>query len=257
MERQSRADLAMAVAILLLGASLIFSGLQLLRWHEVTAGTSLHFGLAELLAIVAAALGLALLTWWLFALFCACFSALMQGHGSNKVAVICANFSPAFMRRLVAAVLGLNLLAAPLAHAVDTPAIDPHWRAETIATAPAAVTPSPHVSAEAIVPHWVPQTTPTDPGPLLSPELRPAPEQGTGGTPGDPTSNLPTERQFEVVVQRGDSLWSIVATALGPYSTELDVAQAWPLWYQNNRATIGPDPHLILPGQVLHAPWGP
>ncbi len=268
MERQSRADLAMTLATLLLGASLVFSGVQLLRLHEGTVGTSLHFGLAEFLGIAAAGVGVGLLGWWLFALVCACLSAWLQARGSIRVAGLCANFSPAFMRRLVAAVLGLNLLAAPLAHAVDTPAVDPQWRPETVATAPAAVTPSPVVTSlpeatpspqatvEPVIPRWVPRTAQTDPGPLLRPGLRPnaGPEENNATTE-NPTSDPPIERPVEVVVQRGDSLWSIVATALGPYSTELDVAREWPAWYQNNRATIGPDPHFILPGQVLQAPW--
>ena len=255
MERQSRADLAMALAVLLLGASLVFSGMQLLRLHEGTVGTSMHFGLAEFLGVAAAGLGLALLGWWLFALICACLSAWLQAHGSDRAAGLCGCFSPAFMRRLVTAVLGLNLLAAPLAHAADTPAIDPQWHPETVATAPAGITPSPQVTAAPVVPHWVPQTAQTDPGPLLSPELRStADPEENGATTESPTPDPPAERPVEVVVQRGDSLWSIVATALGPYSTELDVAREWPAWYQKNRAIIGPDPHLILPGQVLQAP---
>lgn len=276
MDRRIRADLAMAVATLMLGASLLFSGASLLRLHEGTVGTSLHFGLAELLGIVAAALGVALLCWWAFALLCACLSAWAQSRGSAHLAVASENLSPAYMRRLVAAVLGLNLLAAPLAHAA-TSGVDPQWHAQTVATAPAVLAPVPAAAdplaaaldpppvdgAGAILPYWVPQTAQTDPGPLLSPATRPAAEPAEGPAPQQeaveqesPDGTGPATAA-EVVVQRGDSLWSIVATALGPFSTEVDVAQAWPAWYQANRATIGPDPHLILPGQVLHAPSGP
>lgn len=58
----------------------------------------------------------------------------------------------------------------------------------------------------------------------------------------------------EIVVAPGDSLWSIVATQLGPLATAADVAATWPSWYQANASTIGPDPCLVLPGQVLRAP---
>ncbi len=59
----------------------------------------------------------------------------------------------------------------------------------------------------------------------------------------------------EVVVAPGDSLWSIVAARLGPLATAADVAEAWPGWFAANRSVIGDDPSLLLPGQVLHAPF--
>lgn len=56
------------------------------------------------------------------------------------------------------------------------------------------------------------------------------------------------------VVVRGDSLWSIAAAHLGPGAGDDEVAAEWPRWYAVNRDLIGPDPDLILPGQVLTAP---
>jgi nucleoid-associated protein YgaU len=58
------------------------------------------------------------------------------------------------------------------------------------------------------------------------------------------------------VVRRGDTLWAVAARHLGPSATAADVAREWPRWYAANRAVIGTDPHLILPGTVLHAPAG-
>ncbi|SDG69066.1 hypothetical protein [Klenkia brasiliensis] len=62
------------------------------------------------------------------------------------------------------------------------------------------------------------------------------------------------------VVVRGDCLWDIAATWLaarpgaagapGPAA----VADAVAAWWQVNAAVIGPDPDLLLPGQVLRAP---
>jgi hypothetical protein len=56
------------------------------------------------------------------------------------------------------------------------------------------------------------------------------------------------------VVLRGESLWSIAAAELGPGASESAIAARWPQWYAANRALIGPDPDLLLPGQVLQAP---
>jgi nucleoid-associated protein YgaU len=55
-------------------------------------------------------------------------------------------------------------------------------------------------------------------------------------------------------VRRADTLWDIVRRHLGPDASEAEVALAWPHWYAANRATIGDDPDLLLPGQVLQAP---
>lgn len=86
-----------------------------------------------------------------------------------------------------------------------------------------------------------------------------------GWTPQQPTTRsraqadlvsgrAPDEPSGEVVVRRGDSLWSVTARALGPGATDLDIAAAWPLWYDANRDVIGDDPDLIHPGTRLRAP---
>ncbi len=58
-------------------------------------------------------------------------------------------------------------------------------------------------------------------------------------------------------VQPGDTLWSIARRGLGGGAGVADVAAYWPLVYQANAAVIGPDPDLILPGQVLRLPEAP
>jgi len=93
--------------------------------------------------------------------------------------------------------------------------------------------------------------------------------QGRRGTPGGtrvgvpdrPTAGAPTRytdlrsgQAARVVVRPGDSLWSIAATELGQNATPEAIAARWPAWYAANRHLIGPDPDLILPGQVLRTP---
>jgi nucleoid-associated protein YgaU len=60
-----------------------------------------------------------------------------------------------------------------------------------------------------------------------------------------------------VRVRPGDSLWLITAHRLGPAADPTTIAATWPRWYAANRAVIGPDPNLILPGQELTSPDGP
>lgn len=268
MKSQTRADLAMTAAIVFLGSALIFSGFSLLRLHWSGRPQALALDLPEVLGVAAAGIGIALLCWWCFALACACLSAVAHKLGAHRLSAVTAGLSPAFMRRVVAAVVGINLLTAPLAGAAQGPGIDPLWHAQTVATAPVAAGATGAASGATAVasaaavagqnplapeppvdPLWVPNAPETDPDLLIRQPPRSDPDHSDSGTSDsfDPETG-------DVVVKSGDTLWGIVAQALGPYSSDVDVALAWPQWYSTNRATIGADPNLILPGQVLHAP---
>lgn len=62
------------------------------------------------------------------------------------------------------------------------------------------------------------------------------------------------EDTAHVVVRRGDTLWAIAARGLGPGASAAEIAAAWPRWFAANAAVIGPDPDLLLPGQLLRPP---
>lgn len=258
MKRQLYADLAMTGALLLLGASLVFSGFSLLRmrWSSIESGRLLD--LPELMGVGSAGAGLALLCWWLTALICALIFPLAQHLGAQRLAAFTNAYSPAFMRRIVIAVVGINLLAAPLATAAPSDGSDPRWQPGTVATttapsSPAEISALPPETSVPVEPAWVPRTAATDPALLARPPARI--EQLPSDAPQEQSQNPVTET--DVVVQQGDSLWSIVAAALGPFSNDVDVARAWPRWYSANREAIGPDPNIIFPGQILHAPTAP
>jgi nucleoid-associated protein YgaU len=55
------------------------------------------------------------------------------------------------------------------------------------------------------------------------------------------------------VVREGDSLWSIAEHVLSTDDLRA-IARFWPRIHRANRETIGADPSLILPGQVLSIP---
>jgi nucleoid-associated protein YgaU len=80
------------------------------------------------------------------------------------------------------------------------------------------------------------------------------PTSGAATRYTDVRSGQPVRVPARVVVKPGDTLWSIAATELGPNASAEDVANRWPAWYAANRPLIGPDPDLILPGQVLRIP---
>ncbi|SDP25347.1 hypothetical protein SAMN04489867_1867 [Pedococcus dokdonensis] len=96
------------------------------------------------------------------------------------------------------------------------------------------------------------------------PASRPLDAAGPGWTPSRPTHQAPDATRLvagagarpagEVVVHRGDSLWSIVRRTLGPGASDAEVAAVWPRWHAANRDVVGPDPDRLLPGQVLRPP---
>jgi nucleoid-associated protein YgaU len=63
------------------------------------------------------------------------------------------------------------------------------------------------------------------------------------------------------VVVRGDCLWHIAAgrllDELGRSPSNGEVAMAVQAWWSANADVIGPDPDLLLPGQVLRPPGSP
>ncbi|MEW1953961.1 LysM peptidoglycan-binding domain-containing protein [Terrabacter sp. NPDC080008] len=98
----------------------------------------------------------------------------------------------------------------------------------------------------------------------------PAPTRGPGYLPSAPppvhdadrprllapAPRAATSTHELVTVRRGDSLWSIAARHMGTGATDTEVAHEWPRWYEANRAVIGDDPDLLVPGQQLRPPPG-
>jgi hypothetical protein len=64
-------------------------------------------------------------------------------------------------------------------------------------------------------------------------------------------------RARTVRVVRGDSLWALAVDGLPEGASLADVDQRWRAIHAANRAVIGDDPDLILPGQQLRLPPSP
>ena len=78
-------------------------------------------------------------------------------------------------------------------------------------------------------------------------------------TAAAPDLDWPGPAAGEHVVVRGDCLWDIARAWLagqhgGAPATDAEVARAAHAWWQANAAVVGPDPDLLLPGQVLRQP---
>jgi hypothetical protein len=238
----------MAAAILLLGIFLAATGSFLIqRWQSGSARRqSLSF--EDQLGIVANTGGLIVITWWVMSLAIAVAAALLDHRGRTRAAAATGRFSPAFMRRLVLAAVGWQLLTAPLATAATAPggpgpdrpgqaAVSALW------TPPPGRAPAPEpqgpAAGSAVDPRWKPLSPIVDAGPLTARHVR---AQDTPGV------------RREVTVRSGDSLWSIAAAALGPLASDADIAREWPRLFAANREAIGANPNFLRPGQVLVLP---
>jgi hypothetical protein len=180
-------------------------------------------------------------------------AAVLAGVGSRAYAHAVA-LTPAAGRRLVGAVLGLSLAAAPLAVGPPAGAVE---RAAVVAAD-----------------HAADHTAPRADGPVAGLDLdRPVATPPSGWSPDRPAAahrrtggseaavrlvatNPHAEHRVldEVVVRRGDTLWDVAARHLRGGSSAAEIAAEWPRWYAANRDVIGDDPDLLRPGQRLAPP---
>lgn len=236
------------VLIVLCGILLVLCGAVWLH-HGIPGGGPSRYspvGWDRNAALTCVVLGLAVIIGWLFSFLAALLSEILRRCGRAAAAQHTARLSPAFMRRLAAALLGSQLLVVPTAHAL-APVPAPAISAETVPFSlprPDLTVPAP----EARVP-----TASLDEPPLPTPhwnaEQPAAPMDRLMGQPGEAASPGNT-----VVVGTGDSLWLIAARMAGPGASDAQIAHDWPRWYQANREAIGPDPDLLQIGTVLTRP---
>ncbi|MDU0312644.1 hypothetical protein RKE38_03030 [Phycicoccus sp. M110.8] len=227
------------------------------QWEAVLAA-----GPARPDEVVGAVLATAavLLGAWLAVTTLTSLLAHLPGRVGRLLDAWSRSWSPAAVRRVAAVLVGASVsgvLAPGSAVGAAPPSPSPGFTVTAPATRPTAApdqggaadraalpgftvtgTRSARPESPAAAPGWVPQR------PVVRPQAAPG---LVAGTPRR-TSGA------EVVVLRGDSLWSIVAHRLGPEATDAEVAGEWPRWYAANRSVIGDDPGVLLPGQVLHAP---
>ena len=224
--------------------------------------------------------------WWVLLGLVLEVVGLAPGIVGDAARTASAVLTPRLLRRSVAFVLGVGVVAGlapgasgaaapvsrvlvaatPLPDPGFAPLPDPGWSAPTerprTATRSEGASPVPTQSP-------TPSPTPTpSPSPTRSAPSAPEPTRsspGPGWVPPAPTVRPQPDVRLlgptpasaepgEVVVRRGDTLWAIASRHLGPHPSDAEIAQAWPAWHDANRHVIGDDPDLLLPGQVLRSP---
>ncbi|WP_448629912.1 LysM peptidoglycan-binding domain-containing protein [Cellulomonas soli] len=189
-----------------------------------------------------------------------CAVARMAGSRWRAGEAAVHRLAPTIVRRALAVTItaGLGLGVATGAQAATlhethppsvsglatTTDVDLGWAPTTSSTVPVDTTWQPTVASPAgattvpVPAAAVTQTAATTPAPVAPT----APDAQAGPAGGS------------VVVQPGDSLWDIAARHLPPDASDAQIAAAWPRWYEANRDTIGDDPDLLRPAQLLRAP---
>ena len=197
--------------------------------------------------LVVVPLGLLVAAWlagWLV-LAVLCVAAAGAGARRRGLERVVARHAPNVVRRLLASAVGVGLgLGATAAVATTPPGTDDvGWTVTATIDEPTAPAPT-ATGAQTAPPPATPQAPPPPPAHVASVRTAAPP-----ATPAPAPAPPPT-----VVVAPGDSLWRIAARHLPAAATDADVAAAWPRWYASNADVVGPDPDLILPGQVLVVP---
>ena len=230
--RRLRNDAALAFAILLIGCLLVAVGGP---WPRMKAVPVDALTFDQLFGLGANLAGLTVVSWWLLSFVLGLMANVLKRTGQSTAARVASKATPAFMIRIGAAVLSVNLLGGTAAFAASVP--DPGWRSTSTAQSPDAAWTKTGLN---VTPGWKPKAPIIDPGLLSRSSARVA---------------TPRASDDEgVVVMPGDTLWSIAASRSGPFASDLDIALEWPKWYAANKTTIGEDPAVLHPGQVLKPP---
>ncbi|NEM05048.1 hypothetical protein [Geodermatophilus normandii] len=196
-------------------------------------------GPEALLLAGVAAVAWAVWAWGALGLALTALSAL-PGLAGAAARLVLRCVVPASGRRAAALTLGIGLATAPTLAGCATAAPSP----AVVLTATAETT----VPAVEGVPDW----------PAAAPPAGAAPADTATADAAPALPDWPAPAPGDHVVLRGECLWTIAAadllTRTGAEPTDAQVAAAVGRWWSANAAVIGPDPDLLLPGQVLRPP---
>lgn len=259
---RSRAAVLVVVACDVAGVILLRPDFGRLRAHFAAPDRWMTESGADGVIATLAGSALWLAALWLAVGLSAALVTRLPGAIGGRAVPVARALLPRVIYRVVVGSAGLGVLLAPVAATAAPPS--------ALAPATAAVNAAPRSAPSARVPVPTP-TWPADPASdnALSDTSVPTPVWPVSAErPAPPATPRPAADKAEprpgrtsgptrdgpVAVRPGDSLWLISARRLGPGATAADIARDWPRWYAANRAAIGADPALILPGERLRPP---
>lgn len=178
---------------------------------------------AEVVVGACVVVGLAVALWLALSVVVAVVDEVRVRRSPRRVVRLTPGV-PVLVRRLVALVVGALLGSAAMSAQAAAPGVPEVGWAVTATVDPAWTTTTPTAAAQ------------------------------VGWTPSAPQATSRGDVAGEVVVLRGDSLWSIAERRLGPDATHGQVFAEQQRLYAANTHVIGDDPDRLLPGQVLRLP---
>jgi nucleoid-associated protein YgaU len=196
-------------------------------------------------ALVISAAGLAAWAVWVWGAVGLALTAgsALPGMAGTVARVTLHVVLPAGARRSAALALGLGIgVAAPLLGTATTLLAPP---------------------ASAAVPAWAAGDVPDWPVAVVDGTRSRPDRSAPAAHPEAAVPDWPTEERAagSHVVVRGDCLWDMAAASVaegsGHTPTDAEVAAEVHAWWAANADVIGPDPDLLLPGQVLRPPAAP
>jgi Tfp pilus assembly protein FimV len=180
------------------------------------------------------------LAWLLAGYLAIAVTVLCIGHVSQAFGIATTSLraiAPARLRRLVDAAISIGVAGAIVG---------------SVAAAPAGAATSGHVVARPPTVAGSPFDWPGLSPVAAAPTAHHAHPRAHGPSRVDRSGHRAAATS--IVVQPGDTLWTIASRRLGAGATGVAITAAWHAWYAANRSTIGPDPNLIRPGQRLTVP---
>jgi hypothetical protein len=248
------------VAVLVSGVAVLLSVVS--RVGDATCGAAQSLaapGPARLEDVVGAAAGLAafgLLLWVVLALVSSAVVALVPRR-SGTPGAWSRMLAPRVFRHAVAALVSAAVIGAAAPASADTGASSrPAVTCPGTAARPVVLTATDGLGPDTMTPAWV--ATPPDLSPGWLPARpgvrRPVRDGADSSLVSQPRRRVSVAVDDEMVVRRGDSLWTIAARYLGPDATDAHVAEEWPRWYQANRDVLLHGPDRLEPGMRLTPP---
>jgi hypothetical protein len=260
-QHPKRAAPAARAGVLLAGIAILLgwgAGPPLQTWRALMSaidGSPPTSGLDQLLGSSAALAAWVGLGWLCITAFLE-VAGTLPGAAGRGCAAIAARTSPMVVRRIVQAVIGISVLAGPMA-AGSALATGPSTTTSTSTQVDRPVSAAAPMLAET---SHAPPTLDRPATPFVA-SPPPTPKRTSTGAvalvTGAANRDTVDPRDHSAdgyVVRRGDTLWDIAARHLGPTATAVDISRAWPAWYAANRAAIGSDPGVIRPGELLVPP---
>lgn len=206
-------------------------------------------------ALVAAA-GLAgwFLAAWLFIVTALAVAAQAPSAAGRIAARIARLVTPRATRRLLGAALGVVLAVGPAGAALAGPAELAPVPAPVVAAAELSF---PDLDRPLPEPPAPTSAAPATPAVSAAPAVSETPSATATVEPSTspaPAAAAPPATARSHAVVPGDTLWDLASAASPPGASPATITQQWKQWYSLNRAAIGADPDLLLPGELLSLP---